>query len=105
MNTNKKNKTQGLRVGAWNKGMSWKTELRKQINEIEINIEKYNLHILGISEANLSKEADDDKVQIENYNLIADKGIDSNRHKVGEICYSIVFINLLKFYTIHINVF
>ena len=87
MNTNKKNKTQGLRVGAWNKGLSWKTELRKQINEIEINIEKYNLHILGISEANLSKGADDAKVQIENYNFIADKGIDSNRENARVVVY------------------
>ena len=70
----KKKKT--LRLASWNKGGA-NQQLKKKVLEIEAFLNKFNIDYLGITEANLRKDADLEEVSIKGYNIIWDGGRDN----------------------------
>ena len=67
------NKKKNLRFATWNKGGA-NQQLKKKVLEIEAYLNKYDIDYLGITEANLRKDADLEEVTIKGYNIIWDKG-------------------------------
>ena len=63
-----------MKIGTWNKGGA-NQELKKNINEITVMLHSQNLDCLGITEANLRKEADLQEVSIPGYKLVWDLGM------------------------------
>ena len=90
-------KARDLRIGTWNKGGA-NQELRKKINEITILLHEQNLDCLGVTEANLQKDANLEDVNIPGYSLVHDMGKENNMKKNSrvvayikeELCYEIV---------------
>ena len=62
-----------LRIATWNKGGS-NLELKKKALDIEACLHKYNIDYLGVTEANLRKDADMNEVEIKGYQLVWDAG-------------------------------
>ena len=56
----------GIKIAHWNKGPSF---LENKKDDVETLIEKYQPHIIGLSEANLFSHHDVSKVQYQDYNL------------------------------------
>ena len=77
-------KNRSLRIGVWNKGGA-NQELKKKINEITIVLHSQKLDCLGITEANLRKEADLQEVSIPGYKLVHDMGMDNNVKKNSRV--------------------
>ena len=77
-------KSRSLRIGVWNKGGA-NQELKKKINEITIVLHSQKLDCLGITEANLRKEADLQEVSIPGYKLVQDMGMDNNVKKNSRV--------------------
>ena len=69
-------KKKNLRLATWNKGGA-NQELKKKVLEIEACLNKYGINYLGITEANLRKEADMEEETIKGYRLIWDGGRDN----------------------------
>ena len=67
-----------LRIATWNKGGA-NQELRKKVLNIEGILHKYDIDYLGVTEANLRKEADMSEVEIQGYKLIWDAGRENPR--------------------------
>ena len=64
--TNGNRRQHGLRIVHWNKGPS---HLVNKIDELKAIVQKYHPHILGLSEANIFRHHDPDKVQIPDYTI------------------------------------
>ena len=64
-----------LKIGTWNKGGATQ-DLWKKINKIEIILKEKRFDCLGITEANLKKTAIMEKLSIEGYKMVCDKGIE-----------------------------
>ena len=64
--TNGNRRQHGLKIVHWNKGPS---HLENKIDELKAIVQKYHPHILGLSEANIFRHHDPDKVQIPNYTI------------------------------------
>ena len=69
-----------LKIGTWNKGGA-NQDLWKKINEIEMILLDKNLDCLGITEANLKKDAVLEKVVIAGYKMVCDAGVDNRIKK------------------------
>ena len=67
-----------LRIATWNKGGA-NQELRKKVLNIEGILHKFDIDYLGVTEANLRKEADMSEVEIQGYKLIWDAGRENPR--------------------------
>ena len=59
--------------------------LTKKINEITILLHEQNLDCLGVTEANLKKEASLEDVSIPGYNLVCDMGIENRVKKNSRV--------------------
>ena len=81
--------TRNLKIGTWNKGCA-NQELKKKINEITIVPLDQNLDCLGVTEANLKKEASLEDVSIQGYTLVSYMGIENRVKKTpgqgGSLC-------------------
>ena len=64
--TNGNRKSHGIKISAWNKGGGY---LQNKMPEIKNIVSGLHPHILGISEANLKHDQDQNLVQLENYIL------------------------------------
>ena len=69
-------KKKTLRLATWNKGGA-NQQLKKKVLEVEACLNKFNIDYLGITEANLRKEADLEEVSIKGYKIIWDGGRDN----------------------------
>ena len=76
-----------LKIGTWNKGGATQ-DLWKKINEIEIILKEKNFDCLGMTEANLNRNAVMEKVSIEGYKMICDFGI---KHNVKQLYHNTIF--------------
>ena len=83
-----KKKERVLKIGTWNKGGANK-DLWKKINEIEMILIEKNLDCLGITEANLKKDAVMEKVEIPGYKMVCDGGIE---HRVKKNSRVVAFV-------------
>ena len=77
-------KTRDLRIGTWNKGGA-NQDLRKKINEITILLHQHKLDCLGVTEANLKKEANLEEVNIPGYTIFSDMGIKNKIKKNSRV--------------------
>ena len=73
-----------MKIGTWNKGGA-NQELKKKINEITIMLHSQKLDCLGITEANLRKEANLQEVTIPGYKLVCDMGIENSLKKNSRV--------------------
>ena len=77
-----------MKIGTWNKGGATQ-DLWKKINEIEIILKEKNFDCLGVTEANLKRNAIVEKVSIEGYKMISDMGI---KHQVKKNSRVVAYI-------------
>ena len=70
-------------MATWNKGGA-NQELKKKVLEIEACLNKYDIDYLGITEANLRKEADVEDVTIKGYRLKWDGGETTRSKRMQE---------------------
>ena len=81
-NGNRSAAGRGIRLAAWNAGSAF---LHNKINEIEAVISKNRPHLLVISEANLHRDHDIQRVQIPNYKLLVSKTLANNDLKYSRV--------------------
>ena len=72
------------KIGTWNKGGA-NQDLCKKINEIEMILLDKSLDCLGITEANLKKDAIMQKVEIQGYKMICDAGVENRLKKNSRV--------------------
>ena len=80
----RKKKGRILKIGTWNKGGA-NQDLCKKINEIEMILLDKSLDCLGITEANLKKDAIMQKVEIQGYKMICDAGVENRLKKNSRV--------------------
>ena len=77
-----------MKIGTWNNGGATQ-DLWKKINEIEIILKEKKFDCLGITEANLKRDAVMEKISIEGYKMVYDMGI---KHQVKQNSRVVAFI-------------
>ena len=71
-------------MATWNKG-GLNQQLKKKIMDIEACLHKYNIDYLGITEANLRRDADIEEVTIKGYKVLWDQGRENQDKKNARV--------------------
>ena len=74
--------SKGIKIAHWNLGSA---ELQNKMCEIEAAVEKTKPGIFGISEANLSRNTDLDKVQLKGYKLLTAKTLQNPKIEMSRV--------------------
>ena len=76
------NKERGLKIASWNKGGG---HLQTKIHELENIVNSIHPHIFGITEANFFKHHEEDKIRIQDYEIITANTINNPNLNVSRV--------------------